>query len=330
VWFLGSKHITSAVLLAAGFGTRLRPLTDHRAKPSLPFFDRSLIHHVIDRLTDAGIERIFINLHYMGWSIRRTLRLNCLRSVHVHFSHEPVILGTAGALMPLRNFLISEPFILINGDILTNLDLKEMIRTHRRRNDVIATIVLHPNSHHKGYPQIGASSDMQLTRFPYGPLKNGEYDWSGTFAGVHIIEPDIFKYMNTTSFQCINSDIYARVLNHGYKIGVFRHDGYWSDIGNVNSYFEAHSHVLKDIMHLSGINRMSTDFWIHDSCRLHSETAIGKNVILCPGCTTGKKTYLENVVVWPGIHVPAGSRYVNGILVEPRSLIPVPVQGGGR
>lgn len=327
---MGAKHIKSAVLLAAGFGTRLRPLTDHRAKPSLPFFDRSLLHHLIDRLIDAGIEKVFVNLHYMGWSVRRALRLSRFRSIRFHFSPEPVILGTAGALIPIRKYLISEPFLLVNGDILTDIDLKEMMHTHQQRNDVIATIVLHPDSNHKGYPHIGASSDLKLTRFPYGPLKDGEYDWSGTFAGIHILEPDIYKFIGAKSFLCINSDIYSRVLKHGYKIGVFRHDGYWSDIGNVKHYVEAHSHVLGNLIKVDGINPMPSGIWIHNSCRLHSETSIGENVILCPGCTTGKRSHLKNVIVWPGIHVPDGSRYENGILVDSRTLVPVPVDGVGR
>ncbi|MGB3976326.1 MAG: NDP-sugar synthase [bacterium] len=317
------KHITSAVLLAAGFGTRLRPLTQRQAKPSLPFFDRTVIHHLIEKLIDIGIKQLFINLHYRAGSIRRALRLDRFRSLEIHFSFEPTILGTAGALFPLRRYLQGEPFFLINGDIVTDIDLRDVIDSHRHHENAIATIVLHPSSAHYGYPQIGASSDFWLTRFPYGVLRDGDYDWSGTFAGIHILEPEFLKFIDRKAFMCINSEIYPRILELGHRVGVYRHDGYWSDIGTIKSYYRAHFHVLQGLLKLPGVSDPPMDHWAHPTSQVDSGTRMGSNVVLCPGCTIGREVVLENIVVWPGIHIPDGSCYKNGILVDSKTFISI-------
>lgn len=315
------ENIRSAVLLAAGLGTRLRPLTEQRAKPSLPFFDRTIMHHLIQKLVEVGIERVFINLHYRGESMRKALELDPFRSIEIHFSYEPTILGTAGALFPLRRYLKDETFIFINGDIVTDIDIKEVINGHRQHRNAIATIVLHPQSVHRGYPQIGASSDLRLTRFPYGILHDGKYDWTGTFAGIHILEPEFLTFINQEKFMCINSEIYPRVLEQGHRVGVYRHEGYWNDIGTMKSYYEAHSHVLQGLLNLPNVHNPPLKYWAHHTCQLDPETCIGNNVVLCPECIVGKETVLENVVVWPGIRIPDGSCFKNGILTDSRTFI---------
>jgi NDP-sugar pyrophosphorylase family protein len=318
------KYVRTAVLLAAGFGTRLRPLTNTCAKPALPFFNQTLLHHLIDRLAAAGIERVFINIHYMGDSIVNAFTKKPAENVAVEFSPETEILGTAGVLGPLYRFLKNEIFVMINGDIVTNIDIRDMIDTHCNSSYRLATVALHTESADMGYPQAGASENNILTRFPYGVLKNGSAAWYGTFAGVHIIEPDIFRYIQRNSFQCINSDIYPRIMADAIPIGVYRHNGYWNDIGNPHRYFKAHQDVLSAGL-ISGVKQCSKSAsWIHETAKIGRGTVIQDSVFLYPNTVVNDNATLKCVIVWPGTSIEANTCRHDGILINNGIFHPIP------
>src|SRR5215510_5144522 len=134
-----------AMILAAGFGTRLWPLTVGRTKPALPFLNRPLIAYTIEYLKRHGVEDLIINLHHEPDSVREQIGDGSRYGVRIHYSvEEPEILGTSGALDRVRDQLDQETFLVINGKIITDIDLNEAIVTHRNRR-AIATLVLLPN-----------------------------------------------------------------------------------------------------------------------------------------------------------------------------------------
>lgn len=315
------NQIRKAVILAAGFGTRLRPLTDRRAKPALPFFDRPLLAHMLPRLRAAGIEHVFINLHYNGWSVRRSLRSVRDKSMRISYSFEPVILGTAGVLAPLYSELKDASFLMINGDILSDIDFTAPIRQHICDCDAIATVVLHPPSSQKDYPRVGSDKNSRLSRFPYGPLATGSADWHGTFAGIHVIRPDLFRFIKKNTFQCINSQVYATALEMGLKIGTFRHDGYWNDVGTPARYLAAHLDVLRGNLQIPDIKPESSALWVHPSARIHPAVTLGPGVVIGAGCRIEKNVVLENVVVWPGCVVRKNQTCHNGILTPDNRFV---------
>ena len=315
------NQIRKAVILAAGFGTRLRPLTDHRAKPALPFFDRPLLAHMLPRLRAAGIEHVFINLHYNGWSVRRSLRSVREKTMRINYSFEPVILGTAGVLAPLYSELKDSSFLMINGDILSDIDCTALIRQHLHDSDAIATVVLHPPSSQKDFPRVGSDENFRLSRFPYGPLATGSAAWHGTFAGIHVIRPDLLRFIKKNTFQCINSQVYATALQKGLKIGTFRHDGYWNDIGTPERYLAAHRDVLRGNLLLMDVKPEASAAWIHRSARIHPAAKIGTGVVIGAGCRIEKNAVLENVVVWPGCIVRKNQTCHDGILTPDNRFV---------
>ncbi|MBN1879517.1 NDP-sugar synthase [bacterium] len=313
-----------AVLLAAGFGTRLRPLTDHRAKPVLPFFNQTIAEYLLDILADAGIESVFINLHYQGWSVRRYLRSYRQHNMSVRFSFEPVILGTAGVLHPLYPHLKNSSFIMINGDILTDIDLRKMINLHNNHPDSIATVALHPPSNTGHFEPVGADKDNYLSSFPYGHLLNGRSAWQGTFAGIHIMRPEIFHFIRKHSYQCINSQAYADALEHGYRISAYRHEGYWSDIGTPARYLAAHRDVFNRRLCINNVMNWSHSFWCHPTADVHPDTFIGTNVVIGAGCRIDENVHLQNVVIWPGCTVHRRQRLHDGIMFSSERFLPIP------
>ena len=134
-----------AMILAAGFGTRLWPLTIGRTKPAIPFLNRPLIACTIDYLKQYGFDELIINLHYEPESVRAQLGDGSQFGVHISYSvEEPEILGTAGALDHVREQLDHGTFIVVNGKIITDIDLQAALQTHREKQ-ALATLILRPN-----------------------------------------------------------------------------------------------------------------------------------------------------------------------------------------
>jgi len=314
-------NIDTAVVLAAGYGTRLRPLTAGLAKPVLPFFQATILDTILDILERSGIRRVIINLHHQGWTVRRNLRLRKHPNLKIVFSFEPEILGTAGALMPVRRLLEDRPFILMNGDVLCDVDLAAVIETHRCNRSVLATLVLHPVSLEMGFPAIGSGNNNILTRFPYGVMTDGDTDWSGTFTGIHVINPEIFRYLRDQPYQCINSTVYADALNAGETLGSFRHDGYWNDVGTPARYFNAHIDVLDGLMKHPAAGTVSTNRqWIHPDTVIDRGATLEGILVVGAGTRIGSSVHLENVIVWPDTRIQRGV-YRNGILMRDGSFV---------
>jgi NDP-sugar pyrophosphorylase family protein len=132
-----------AIILAAGYGTRLYPLTVDRAKPAIPFLNRPLVGYVAEYLARHGCRDVAVNLHHEGTSIRQALGDGSRFGVNLHYTEEPEILGTGGALVNAREFLEGDTFIVINGKIITDIDLGAALETHRRTR-ALATLILRP------------------------------------------------------------------------------------------------------------------------------------------------------------------------------------------
>lgn len=314
--------IDTAVILAAGLGTRLRPLTSQIAKPAIQFFNKALICHIIHRLADCGIRRLFINLHYNGWSVRRAIRKHSPKDLHIIYSHEPTILGTAGALGPLKTRLRSGPFLLINGDVLTDLSFPELIERHLNTDNVIATVTLHPPSIQSGFPPVGSSSTNRLSRFPYGPLTNGEADWEGTFAGIHAINPQLLDYIADDGYQCINSRIYPRALEDGHSIATFRHEGYWNDIGTPARLFSAYMDVFREKLVIPDFTvARDKPRWISPEAKIARDVKLSEPIVICSGATIQRGAELQNAIVLPGARVSAQTQFTGGFILPKQTYL---------
>ncbi|NBO63654.1 MAG: hypothetical protein EBU88_02165, partial [Acidobacteria bacterium] len=189
------KQPEKAMILAAGFGTRLWPLTIGRTKPALPFLNRPLISFTIDYLRRYGFTDIIINLHHEPESVQDQIGDGSRFGVKISYSiEEPEILGTAGALDAVRDRLEGGTFVVINGKIITNIDLGAALSTHRQTS-AVATLVLKQNSRREYFREVLVRPDGGLTGFggfpdrvqslPSVPLM---------FTGIHLLEPEIFDF----------------------------------------------------------------------------------------------------------------------------------------
>src|SRR6185503_10534697 len=200
-----------AMILAAGFGERLWPLTADRTKPALPVLGKPLVGYVAEYLARFGIKDVLVNLHHEPDSVRRALGDGSAFGVNLEYVHEPQILGTSGALDNARSLLSSETFVVINGKLVTDIDLKAALKHHREQN-ALATLVLKPNVARERFSIVETRDDL-VTKFagmPSATEVNGEPPLM--FTGIHIMEPRIFDYIPRGIFSDTVVNVYPRAM----------------------------------------------------------------------------------------------------------------------
>jgi len=315
-----------AMILAAGMGERMWPLTEERAKPSLPLINRPMIAHVLEHLARHGVEEAVINLHYHPESIRGLVGDGKKYGVKVHYSDEPVILGTAGGLKKAETFLKdSAPFFMINSDSIGDCDLSAALKKHRE-SAALATMVLIPQDPKSGYSTVEMDERDRIVRIAGNP--SGSSD-PGTgryfFSGIHVLEPDIFAAIPSGKSE-INSDIYPRLITAGRVIKGFVHTGFWKELGNPRLYLEGSLALLRGIKD-PGLAAIQVSEGVYlDRVPLPKEVAIEPPVFLARGAsigpeaallggviigrqaTIGKGCSLRSTLVWDGARVGEGSR----------------------
>jgi len=226
-----------AMILAAGFGTRLRPLTDHLPKPLLQVGNRPLIHYTLLLLKRYGITDILINLHHLGGKIAEEVGTGIRFGMNVTYSEEPEILGTGGALKKVRSEFSKGTFVVINGDILVDLNLDKVVEFHHRKKGV-GTLVLREDEEVMRYGAVEIDSKSQVRNIV------GRCGWKGErlspfmFTGVHVMEPKVFDYIPPETFYSI-TDAYVEMIKKQERLFGYPMKGYWNDIGIPERYQQA-------------------------------------------------------------------------------------------
>jgi len=217
------NNITKGMILAAGLGTRLRPLTLKTPKPLLKVGDKALIEYSISIFAKAGIRDIVINLHHLGNKIKEFLKDGSKYGVKISYSEEKEILGTGGGIRKTVDFFDGEPFVVINGDVIIDIDLKDFVSFHLN-NNFAATLVLRKLKDGENYTPIFKDGD-RLIEFGRGDMM---------YTGLQIINPELVQSLKEKSFSDIVSDLYKPYLGKGGDIGAYEFDGDWYDIGTMD------------------------------------------------------------------------------------------------
>lgn len=213
------------MVLAAGFGSRLRPLTDHVPKPLVSVGAHPMIAYPLAVLRAAGIRDVLVNLHHLGDQIRAALGDGKASGLSIRYSAEDPILDTGGAIQKAQGFLGDDTFVVINSDILIDLPLADVIAWHRQRG-ALATMVLRPDPHAVRYGVIEIDAQSRIRRFLGQPPVVADPLRPLMFAGVHVFEPGVFDFMEPGRFG-INAVTYPRMLAAGCPLFGYAFDGYW-------------------------------------------------------------------------------------------------------
>jgi aminoglycoside/choline kinase family phosphotransferase/GTP:adenosylcobinamide-phosphate guanylyltransferase len=224
-----------AMILAAGFGTRLRPYTQWTPKPLFTISGRPVLDMMIDRLVEAGCRAIIINTHHQHHQIASFLDRHKY-AVPITVRHEPQILGTGGAIKNVSDFWDTDPFLVINSDIVTDIDLAQVYQFHRRHR-YPASLVLHDDPR---YNCVVVGKDDFIRAFsPKEPGYKNRGHQILAFTGIQVLDPAVLKYIPAQAFYS-SIDAYRHMIADGKKIKAFIVRGhYWQDIGTAQSYRRA-------------------------------------------------------------------------------------------
>ena len=303
-----------AAVLAAGLGTRLRPLTDSCPKPLIPILNRPLLGLVLAQLETAGCFQVAVNTHHLSHLVHDFLRSEPW-SFLLSVSHEPDLLGTGGAIKQLGEILRDGPFLAINGDILTDLDLAEMYRS--RQASAVSTLVLHDcPAYNNVWVKDGAVVSI-------GEPPPGGAGLPLAYTGIQVVDPKMLPYLPPAGQRYDLVKAWREALAAGERLAYLEVSGhFWQDIGTPENYLAAHRRLLQgEPSKLARYFPGLTDPVIGIGVRIGGGVEFRGSVCLGADVTVGEGAVLKNTVVWdraviaPGVELE-GCIVASGLQVK--------------
>lgn len=312
-----------ALILAGGKGTRLRPLTVYTPKPIVPICNRPFLLYQIDTLRRAGITDITLSLSYQPQKIEQQLGDGSDYGVNLKYTVEPQPMGTAGAYKFAED-LIREPTVVFNGDVLTDLDLKTVIREHKERQ-AMATIVLAPVEDASMYGVVETEQEGRVRRFLEKP-KPDESNCKNINAGTYVLEPAVLDLIPAGENHSFEYGLFPRLLE--LKAAFYAHvpqRTYWMDIGTPWRYLQAHHDLLANRVTRIHLKERRAEFDAATIAEIDDLSMIGKdcvvkpgaqiiNSVLGPGCFLEERARVENSVIWAHTRIGTGAEIKDAIV----------------
>jgi mannose-1-phosphate guanylyltransferase len=288
------KSVMKAMILAAGLGTRLRPLTTKRPKALAPVGNRPMIDRVIHYLMRYDVNALIINAHHHHGQMLSYLDQGRPFGLPIRVAVEPRILGTGGGIKNTEGFWDNAPFIVINSDILTDIDLTTALTSHQERGN-LATLILHDR---KPFNQVRITDDLDIADIAAHP-EPGRL----AFTGIHILEPELLAHIPAGAFSSI-IDCYMTLIREGRPVRAFVSAGhYWRDVGTIQSYLLANQEALH-----------GRPFLLGAGCRVHPSASFKEWAVAGDGTILEAGTEVARSVLWEGVTVRTGVRVRDSIV----------------
>jgi mannose-1-phosphate guanylyltransferase len=271
------------MVLAAGLGTRLWPLTEDRAKPAVPFLGSPLVARLVAHLARVGFERVVVNTHHRPESVRAAL---ADAPVEVAFSHEAEILGTAGALAHARAAGLLEPdlpLLVVNGKLETDLDPRPALAAHAAA-DAAVTMVLLPNPAKEAFREVKVVGDRVVG---FGAGRSPESEAPLLFTGIHVLAPEVLRAI-PEGFSDTVADVYPPFIAAGRVLAHVAAGGRWWEFSTLTRYLELHLEAHR--------------------------LGLGPDVVCSPGAQVAPGADVAQAVLWEGATVAAGARVRRAVL----------------
>ena len=295
-----------AMILAAGYGERLWPLTCDRTKPALPVLGKPLVGYVAEYLAKYGVEDVVVNLHHQPDSVRRALGDGSQFGVRLQYVHEPVILGTSGALDNARQLLEGDTFVVVNGKLITDLDLSAALETHRQEK-ALATLVLLRNPKHERFSVV-ETRDGLVSGFGGMPSPSQEPHAEPPlmFTGIHILESRIFEYIPRGVFSHSVTDVYLPAMAKGERIAAHVAEGMWFELSTLRRYLD---------ISLALLRRRGDDLYPGRNPSIDKEAEVHE-AVFWDNVSVAKGARVRRAVLGDGVHIPAGELVEDEVVVR--------------
>ncbi len=325
-----------AVIMAGGEGTRLRPLTSNAPKPMLSVANRPMMEHIIDLLKAHGFDEIVVTVAFLANHIKTYFGDGSELGVTIRYADEPIPLGTAGSVGNARDFL-DETFLVISGDVLTDIDLTKLLACHRAKG-ALATIGLTPVENPLEFGIVITRDDGSIERFLEKP------SWGQVFSdtintGIYVFEPEIFDYIPAGRSVDFSGEVFPAMLVAGEPLFGAVVEGYWEDVGTLEAYLSSHKDVLDGKVRVNIPGFLVNDgIWLGEGAEVSPDAEVQGPCVIGPGCTVeagchvGEYSVLgsnvrlladvqiERSVLHDNVYVGAGARMRGAIIGRSSSI----------
>lgn len=337
-----------AMVMAAGLGTRLRPLTDFLPKPMMPVANRPVLHHLLNLLQRHGIRQVGVNLHAAPGMIESYFGDGSKLDMEIRWSHEPELLGTAGGTKKLEDFWGGEAILITSGDGLHDIDVTALLG-HHKRTGALATLAVKPVQDPSSYGVLILDRDTRVRGFQEKPTRD-EARSDLANCGVYVIEPELLERIPKDTFMDFGQDLWPLLVAAGEPIYAYTTMAYWNDVGDLdalrNGILDA---VLGNVRVQIPGEEIAPGIWAEDGCRISADAQVdapvvlGRNVVVEDGaqirgpaaigadCHVGREAAIRRAALLPGSIVPDEGLAVAGIFGDAsklaESILRYPVAG---
>lgn len=316
-----------AMILAAGFGTRLKPLTTGLPKPMFPVLNRPLLEHTLNFLSSQGIQDIIVNVHHLPEKIIEYFGDGTDFGVRLQFSREEEILGTAGGLKKAQSFLEKETFLVLNSDVLADINFDSVFKFHKEKNSCL-TLVVRQDDEPEKYRPIHLANDCRISRFVDASIKYPSKNIQRVmFTGIQIMEPEIFSRIPANKFCGTTEDIFPTMIEKGLPVYGHRHEKYWIDMGTRETYIQAQADALEGRLALKTSPSRNPEgplvlppVHIGRDCKISNDAQIGPHAVLGDGCRLRSGAVVKNSILWEGATIGSDATIQNSIIGKSISI----------
>ncbi|MFH1002945.1 MAG: NDP-sugar synthase [Chloroflexota bacterium] len=319
-----------AVILVGGEGTRLRPLTHYLPKPMVPVLNRPFLEHIIAHLKTGGVEHITLAMGYLPEAIRTYLGKDTRLGVPLSYTVEESPLGTAGAVKNAEPHL-DDTFIVLNGDIFTDLNLSDMLAYHRRQG-ARATIALTRVDDPTPFGVVETGDDGRVRRFiEKPPADQVTSHWIN--AGIYVLEPEVLQPVPAGRHYMFERGLFPLLLEQGTPIYGYPHRGYWLDMGTPEKYLRLNRDLLLgratspllgwlkgnevscgEATTIPASARVTGPVLIGPRCRIGERVRLKGPVVIGADCRVDEAASIEAAVLWDEVSIGAGARLKQGVV----------------
>lgn len=322
-----------ALIMAAGYGTRLEPLTLAVPKPMVPIVNKPTMLHNIELIRKYGIREIAANIHYHPEQIKNYFGSGYRFNVHLSYSYEEELLGTAGGVKKMAKDVlrVDRTFLVLSSDALTDINLKKIIDFHHAKKALV-TVALMQVEDPSQFGVAVLDDENRVVGFQEKPVKeDAESAWAN--AGIYVVEPELLDLIPKNTFYDFGKSVFPELAARNEKIFGYRMIEYWSDVGSLSQYHKANSDAMQGRVRLRiPGKRISSNCWagkgvnidpsavFKGSVVLGNRVHIGQNVsisgetVIGDMCIIDDNAQLDNVVVWTDTYIGKKTSIRNSVV----------------
>ena len=313
-----------AMVLAAGLGTRLKPITFEIPKPMVPVLDRPVMAHIVDHLHKQGFDDLIANLHYFPNSIKDYF------GDRLTYSFEEELMGTAGGVRNVADFFGDDPVVVISGDALTDIDLNKLVERHRQAGG-IATLTVKKVPDTSEYGVVIHDGDGRIQGFQEKPDPAEALSDLGN-CGIYVFSPEIFDYFPDRPFADWAQDVFPALLENDVPFYVHEIDEYWNDVGSLAELKQGTFDVLEGKLalpktgtqldegltvgegtQLDDVTFVGPPVWIGRDVDIGVGTRLMGPLVIGDGCRIGDTSALRESIIFPGTELQPGTILIDAI-----------------